>query len=128
MQLGNIFEAREAWQHLTSLKLPPHTAYRILKYARKLTAEAEVIEQQRVKLLKERTTADELGQIQFKPGTPEYNDFAVEFAGKFLETEADLKPFDMKLSSLLDLIGKEAGNLLSVQDLGRLEPFFLPEE
>jgi hypothetical protein len=58
-----------------------------------------------------------------KPGTPEYASFVAEF-GAVLDTESDLKPFEMTLAVLLELLGKDQSNTLSVQDLGQLEPFF----
>ena len=50
MRLADIFIARDAWQHATALRLPAHTAYRLLKYAKRVTAEYDVIEHQRMQL------------------------------------------------------------------------------
>lgn len=123
MKLVNIFIARDAWQRLAALKLPAHTAYRLLKYVKQVSAESEVIEQQRVKLLRDAAGVKEGEEVNLQPGTPEYTQFVAEF-GKVLDTDSDLKPFNMTLMGLLDLIGKEQGNALSAQDLGQLEPFF----
>ena len=126
MKLANIYAAREAWQRLAALKLPPHTAYRLLKYVKLVAAEAEVIEQQRMKIRRETTGLADNDNTPVEPNTPEHAQFSVEF-GQVLDTESDLKPFSMTLSGLLDLLGKEQGNVLSAQDLGQLEAFFEPD-
>ncbi len=128
MKLVNIFVARDAWQRLAGLKLPAHTAYRLLKYIKRLTVENEVIEQQRVKLVYDAAGVKEGEDASLRPGTPQHVQFATKF-GEVLDTDSDLKPFDMTLPSLLDLLGKEQGNVLSAQDLAQLEPFFMePKE
>ena len=123
MRLAEIFIAREAWQRLTGLKLPPHTAYRLLKYVKQVTAEYDVIEQQRGTLLREAAGVKEGEDASVTPNTPAYTQFVRDF-GAVLETDSDLKPFELTVPALLDLLGKEQSNVLSVQDLGQLEPFF----
>jgi hypothetical protein len=123
MKLVGIFVSREAWQRLAGLKLPPHTAYRLLKYVKQLGSENEVIEQQRIKMIREIAGVGEGENVSLEPGTPQHAQFATEF-GKVLDTESDLKPFSMTIPGLLDLLGKEQGNVLSAQDLAQLEPFF----
>jgi hypothetical protein len=122
LRLVNIQSAGAAWQRLAALKLPSHTAYGLLKYLRKVEAEAGIIETQRVKLIREAAGKPE-GDVSLNPGTPEHATFSTEF-GKMLATECDLAPFDMTLDGLMDLAGKEQGNLLSASDLAQLEPFF----
>jgi hypothetical protein len=123
MKLADIFIARDAWQHATALRLPAHTAYRLLKYAKRVTAEYDVIEHQRSQLIRAAAGVKEGEGVSLQPGTPEYEQFVQDF-GAVLDTDSDLKPCDITLSALLDLIGKDQGNTLSVQDLGQLEPFF----
>ena len=123
MTLAVMFSSREAWARLAALRMPPHTAYRVLKYAKLVQAEYDVIEQQRGKLIREAAGAKEGEDVSLKSGTPEYAAFVSEFVA-MLETDSDLKPCDMKLAALLDVLGKDQGNTLSAQDLGQLEPFF----
>ena len=123
MKLAEIFAAKDAWSRLTNLRLPAHTAYRLLKFAKQVTAEYAVIEQQRNKLILDAADAKEGEMVTLKPGTPEFERFASEF-GAVLDTDSDLKPFAMTLSALLDVIGKDAENTLSIVDLAQLEPFF----
>ncbi len=123
MTLADIFVAREAWKRLAELRMPPHTAYRLLKYAKRVTAEYDVIEQQRAKLIRDASGTTDGEDASLLPGTPEYSAFVADF-GAVLDTESDLKPSDMTLDFLLDMIGKEQGNALSAQDLAQLEPFF----
>lgn len=123
LKLANIYGAADAWNRLAALKLPAHTAYRLLKYARKAAAEREIVEQQRIRLVRQAVGAKDGESVTLKPGMPEYEAFVAEF-GQLLETDADLPPFDMTLTGLLDLAAKEPGNMLSVADLAQLEPFF----
>ena len=123
MTLAVMFSSREAWARLAALRMPPHTAYRVLKYAKLVQAEYDVIEQQRGKLIREAAGVKDGEDVTLKPDTPEYAVFVSEFMA-MLETDSDLKPFDMKLAALLDVLGKDQGNTLSAQDLGQLEPFF----
>jgi hypothetical protein len=127
MKLAHIYTARDAWQRLAGLKLPAPTAYSLLKYLKQVMAESDVIEQQRVKLIRDIAGAKENENASLEPGTPGFLKFAEEFT-KVLDTDSDLKPVDMKLEILLAEIGKEAGNALSAQDLGQLEPFFGAQE
>jgi hypothetical protein len=122
MKLANLYVARDAWQRLAALRMPPHTAYKVLKYIKQVIAESEVIEQTRVKLLRESTGIAE-GDINLQPGSAEHLKFAMAF-NTAMDCESDLKLFGMTLGGLLDLLGKEQGNMLSVQDLAQLEPFF----
>jgi len=126
VKLADVFGAREAWSRLSGLRLPPHTAYRLLKYAKQVTSEYEVIEQQRAKLIRDAAGVKDGEDARLNPGTPEFAAFVAEF-GPVLDTESDLKPFDLTLATLLDLIAKDQGNVLAVQDLAQLEPFFKAE-
>ena len=122
MKLGNVFTSREAWQRLTALRMPPKTAYRLLKYSKTVDAEMAVVEQERVKLLRE-ASGIEQGEICIEPGTPEHAAFVGKFTS-WLETDSDLKPLEMKMDELIGALESEQGNVLSAADLGALEPFF----
>lgn len=121
MKLFEIIQAADAWAQLSTLKIPPMTAYRLMKYAKTVAAEAELIEQQRIKILRDVTGVVQ-GEIRLEPGTEKFREFVDEF-NPYLQGESDLKPMDMTLSGLVDLLSKD-GNALSVQHLANLEPFF----
>lgn len=123
MKLAHIFQAREAWQHLTGLKIPTHTAYRLFKYVKLLGAENEFIEEKRIKLLREISGAKDGEPIDLRSNPEQLARFGQAFE-EVLSGDCDMKPFDMTLPGLLDLLGKEQENVLSVADLGQLEPFF----
>jgi Fe-S-cluster containining protein len=122
MKLAEIVMAQEALQRLSALKMPPQAAYRLLKYLKLVDVERAVCEQQRVKLVLSAAGVTE-GIVNLEPGTPAHAQFIAEY-GKVLETESDLKPFDMKMAELLALLDAAKGNVLSASDLGALEPFF----
>jgi len=122
MKLANVLMARDAWKRLAGLKLPPATAYRLLKYAKLVTAELELIEQQRVKLICEIAGVKEGENATIEPGTPKHTEFVIRYTAA-LDVETDLKQCDMKMDDLLATLMSES-NTLSVEDLGNLEPFF----
>lgn len=101
------------------------TAYRLMKYAKTVGAESELIESQRVKTIRGVTGIAE-GEVKLEPGTDAHRQFVEEF-NTFLLGESDLKPMDMSLDSLVGLLAKD-GNMLSVQHLANLEPFFEAKE
>jgi hypothetical protein len=122
MQLGHLLTARDSFQRLSTLKMPPQTAYRLLKYLRLVEVENAVIEQQRVKLLRAAAGVPE-GDVQLTPGSPEHARFIADYADS-LETESDLKPCELAFDGLLSALDAEKGNSLSAADLAALEPFF----
>jgi hypothetical protein len=127
MKLVNIFLSREAWQHLNSLKMPPITGYKLMKYVKTIEAESRIVEEQRTKFILEATGAKEGEMVSIEPNTPQMAQFLKQF-NEAMALESDLKPFDMQLDSLLALLGKEQENALSVSDLVQLEPFFATAE
>jgi len=126
MKLGQIVMARESFQRLSTLKMPPQTAYRLLKYLKLVTAESEVIEKQRINLIRDVSGTKDGEDVNLAPGTQEHARFLSEYIAT-LETESDLKPLDMKLDDLLAALAAEQGNVLSAADLGQLEAFFATE-
>lgn len=122
MKLINVFEAREAWQHLVALKIPAHTAYRLMKYGKMFSAEYEIVDQKRNMLIKEYQVRNESGKL-IDPTSEAMSKFALAFR-EFLSNDSELAPFDTPLSSIIDLAAKEPANTLSVRDLLMLEPFF----
>lgn len=125
MKLADVYQAGEAWAQLSTLKIPPMTAYRLMKYAKTVGAEGDLIEQQRVKLIREAAGVTE-GEVRLEPGTDQHKQFVEEF-NTFLLGDSDLKAMDMSLDSLVSLLAKD-GNMLSVQHLANLEPFFEAKE
>ena len=127
MKLGNVFAAREALVHLAALKMPSKVAYRVLKFSRKFDAEFGIIEEQRVKIIREITGAKEGEEAKIENGTPEMVSFYEKFA-PVLGTDCDLELCPLKFEALMEAIDSEDGNILSVQDLALLEPLFDSEE
>ena len=125
MKLGAILLARESFPRLASLRLPPQSAYRLLKYLKLVAAESEVIEQQRVALLRSVSGISQ-GDVALQPGTPEHTAFLNEFDA-LLGTDSDLKPFGMTMDAMIAAVAADQGNVLSAADLNQLEPFFTPE-
>jgi len=122
MKLRNVYDSRQTWQCLTALKMPPKTAWKLLKYAKGIQVDSDLIDVERIKYLREASGVSE-GDVSIEPGTPEMAAFFSRF-DPFLETESDLKPLDMKMGELIEALGSEQGNVLSIADLAVVEPFF----
>jgi len=123
MKLGDVFQAASSWQALTALKMAPAVAYKLLKYAKLVSAEHDIAERHRVLLIHELTKTKEGENANIQPGTPEFVDY-VDLFGAILELECDLAPCSLKMDEVLAAISAEQVNVLSVRDLGTLEPFF----
>lgn len=125
MKLYSILASRDAWQRLTALKMPPAKAYRLRKYCRMVDADLAVIEEERVKLLREASGVME-GAVALQEGTPEHQDFILKFA-EFLTADSDLPTIDADLDEIIEMLNGEQSNAISVADLAALEPFFKAE-
>ena len=122
LKLGHIYNAREALQRLAGLRVPPLFGYRLMRYLKRVSAEGELIEAQRQKLIRECAGADAGAEVSLKAGTPEYGLFVEQF-GAMLDGPVDLEPMPLKFDVLIKIL-EEGGNAVSIQDLAVLEPFF----
>ncbi len=129
IKLGDILMANASWVKLSKLNFPPMTAYKLMKYAKGIADEFQIIDNERVKIVLRVADAPEdtpPEQIRIERGSPEFEKFEKEF-GEFLEAPSDIAPMQMSLDSLISLL-RGNDNLLSVEDLQLLEPFFSVEE
>jgi hypothetical protein len=122
MKLGIVLLSRDAWSNLGALSLPPHTAYKLMKYCKKIDEELVLIDKHKNQLIRTVTETPE-GPARIAPDSPEETRFITEY-NEFLGTESELAQFDFSFDQLLELISKNSKNALSVQDLAKLEPFF----
>jgi len=127
MKLGNVFAAKSALGRLVALRMPSKVAYRVLKFTRKFDIEFGVVEEQRVKLIREVTGAKEGEDAKIENGTPEMTSFFEKFA-PVLDTDCELEACPLKFDALMDALDSEEGNVLSAQDLALLEPLFESDE
>jgi hypothetical protein len=126
MILGQIYQSRTSWQKLSGMKMRPQVAYKILGYTRKIDAEFDLIERQRVSALR-RVSGIESGDVNVEEGTPEFEAFVKEF-NEVLVTESDLRKFSRKLSCVLNAVADGQDDILTVTDLALLSPFFQEED
>ena len=120
MKLLQILNAKESWARLAQLRKPPKTAYRLLKYFRKVSAESETIEAHRIKCVYEAAGGP---GIDLVPPDPRFAVFLKQF-NEFLEGDSDLQWSGMPMDELIAALDAETGNVLSEADLDALEPFF----
>lgn len=126
MILGQIFQSKQSWQKLSSMKMRPQVAYKILRYTRRVDEEFALIEKQREAALR-RAAGVEEGNVSLEPDTPEFIEFAKEF-NEVLMTESDMPKFGRKLSYVLESVAEGQDDVLTISDLAMLEPFFKDEE
>lgn len=123
MKLLDIQLSASAWGVLSSLKKNPKLAYRLLKYEKKVEAELNVIEKQRNEYGCEAAGVASGAEWRLEPGTPEIASYNEKF-NAFLQGDSDLQWIGISMDELIEALGAETGNVLSEQDIERLEPFF----
>jgi len=126
MILGQIFQSLESWQKLSAINMNAAIAYKILKYTKLVTDEYAVIEKQRVALIHEAAGTEDGEEVRLESGTPEF-EYYVEKFNAVLAVESDLAVSSVEFSEVVNAVD-EKDESLSVQDLGKLEPFFLSSE
>jgi len=123
MKLKDIFIAKQSLGKLAGLGMAPKTAYRVLKFARKFDIEHEIIEKQRNSIIEKLIEALSDEVTELKRGTPEFEEFVEKFNG-VLEMDSELEVCPLKFDELLEAIGAEDKNVMSVGDLAVLEILF----
>jgi len=122
MLLGQIFNSINAWNKLSGVNMKPRIAYAILKYTRKVSAEHEIAEKQRVMLVREVTKTVDGEDAKIEPNTPEFVEYLTKL-NEVMSQESSLPKIRLSLDEVVDALdGKD--NVLSVADLAMLEPFF----
>ena len=122
MLLGQIFRSLNAWIKISAVNMKPKIAYRVLKYTKKVSAEYEIAEKQRVALIHEITGTKEGEEAKIEPDSPEI-DVYIEKFNEIMQTESSLSSIDLELEDVVDAVD-EKDETLSVSDLALLEPFF----
>jgi hypothetical protein len=123
MRLYEVFVAKPVLDEVVKLKIAPKLAYRLLKYAKRVLAEWEVVEQQRVALIYEISKTPAGSSASIEPNTPEAAEYSKRF-NEVLIVESELAPSDITMSELLDALGESEDNKVSVSELATIEPLF----
>ncbi len=122
MNCGDVFQSMEAWQKFSGIRMKPKVAYKVLKYAKLVLAEREIIESQRVALIHEITNTEAGSEVKIEPGTNEFKAY-VNGMNEVLSVESSIKPLDLDFSEVIDALD-EKDESVTVSDLSALEPFF----
>lgn len=122
MNLGQVYQSAAAWDKLAGVPMKPALAYQILKYAKLVGAELDVVESQRIALIRDITSTEEGQNATIKPGTPEMKEYVTRF-GEVLCVESSLGQSPVSFADVVDAIDGQ-GDTLTIQDLSALEPFF----
>jgi hypothetical protein len=123
MKLGEVFGSVAAWRKLSGINMKPKLAYKILKYTKLVSAEADIAEKQRVSLIHEITGTEDGQEAKIEPNTPELTAYAEKF-NEVLLMESDLQQLDVDFEEVVDAVD-EKDESLTVNDLAMLEPFFV---
>jgi hypothetical protein len=123
MKLLNVFTAYPVFAKISNFKMNPKTAYAVLKYARTIGQEYELIEKQRVALIHELTGTKDGENASIEPNTKMHMDYVVAF-GAILDVESEVPMFGCSMDCFLDKISDDRANDLTVQEIGSLEPCF----
>lgn len=122
MKCGEVHRSIQAWRKLSSIPLEPLKGLRILRYMKLVTAEYDVIEKQRVAIIRDIAGVKEGEDVYIEPKGIEYPQ-CVKRINELMNTNAELAQIRMSLDAVAAALdGKE--NVLSVADLAALEPFF----
>ncbi len=125
MLLGQIFNSITAWNKLATVTMKPLYGYKVLKYVKLVQAEHAIAETQRVALIHEVTGTEDGEDAKIEPNTPEFSDY-VNRLNEAFTVESELEQIDTSFESVLAAIG-DKDDVLTVQDLAILEPFFKTE-
>lgn len=127
MKLAAIWNSSKAWEVLSKLKKNPKLAYRLLKYEKKVSAELEVLEAHRQKLVYEAAGVEPPAIVSLGVESPEFIAFSAKFQ-EFAQGESDLAWAGITMDDLIEALGAETANVLSEHDIELLEPFFTAPE
>ena len=126
MKLADVFNSMQSWRTLSTAKMSPAVAYKILKYVKQVMDEHEVVEKQRVALIYEVSGAKEGESVKIEPNTEQFVEYVTRF-NEVLNTESDLPQCELSFGEIIEAVSKHDENALSTADLMVLEPFFLEQ-
>lgn len=98
VRYGDIYVCKDAIQRLLESSDPPipaKTAIHIARFARRMSQEIALIEEQRVNLVR-RLSKEKDGQFTVEAGTEEWREFIAEFT-KLLNEEVDIDNTAVKI-------------------------------
>ena len=122
MKLLQVYSSNAIWSKLTGMRLSPKMAYDVLKYAKLVFAEYDIVEKTRVALIHEITDTREGESASIEPGTPSHTEYVERFSAT-LDIESDLKPSALKFDALIADLDARC-NALTIQEIAALESFF----
>ncbi len=122
MLCSQVFQSIAAWQKLSGVSMKPKLAFKILMYTKKVAAEHEAVEKQRIALVHEITGTKPGEEVKIEPDTDEFKKYIVGLQ-EILLVESDLKPLDLDFEEVVNAVDKKDESL-TIADLSALEPFF----
>ncbi len=122
MLCSQVFQSIAAWQKLSGVNMKPKLAFKILMYTKKVAAEHEAVEKQRIALVHEITGTKPGEEVDIKPDTDEFEKYIVGLQ-EILLVESDLELLELDFESVVNGVD-EKNETLTIADLASLEPFF----
>ncbi len=126
MNCGHVFQSITPWKKLAAIQMKPKLAYKILKYVKKVFAENDVIEKQRINMVYEITGTAPGADAKIEPNTPEFETYFKRL-NEILAVEIGLEKIDLKFEDVIESVD-EKDESLSVSDLATLEEFFVSDD
>jgi hypothetical protein len=121
MKLSSLANAYPAIETLATKELPAKLAYQLLKYAKRIAAECDVIEKRRVAIIHEITETEPGAEVRIEVGTDDFAEYAQRLS-EFLSQDSDLEESDIMLSDIVDSLKDD--ETLTVQELASLGELF----
>jgi hypothetical protein len=122
MKLLQVYSSNAIWGKLAGMRLSPKMAYDVLKYAKLVFAEYDIVEKTRVALIHEITDTLDNESASIEPDSADHAAYVERF-GAMLDVESDLKPSVLKFDALIADLDARC-NALTIQEIAALEPFF----
>jgi len=121
MKAADILNGFHAWTRLVGMKMSASNPYSLMKYARLVFEEYELIERRRSGLVHRITGTEPGSNAEIKHGTNEFEQYVSEFS-EMAEVEVSVPTFGNSLEAVLSWIPDD--EKFSAQELAVLEPFF----
>lgn len=128
MKINTVYNGLPAWQALAQMKKTPQTAYKLMKYYKKVCEVCDIVQEERNAYIKEFSNTKEGEPEGIRPGSENFTKF-YEKLNIYLEGDSGLKPYTvLSMDELVSVLDMDKENTISDVQLMALEPFFTPEE
>ena len=123
MQIKHVLDGVGAWERLVKMRMSPLAGLKLSRYAKRVAAEFDAANVQRMRLLQQYGEEEESGVWSVKQGSENFGPFMAEFI-PLVDSDAELAPCELTLEAVLEDLEKHDTNSLQPTEIAMLEPFF----